>query len=519
MRGKILPSLTLLFLFVGSGFTQETSADFIRAVRPEPLPAPLVAALEGLDAARLLRHMAFLADPRREGRGLGTRGLEATVRYLEAQMKAIGLAPLGASYRQTVPMREVRPGKGAVRLRIGSGSFTFQAGRDAILPASEPGTLAGPAVFVGHGIQEPALGHDDFRGLDVRGKVVIFLEGCPTGEAWRKPELIEKYHSPRPADRYDARLALLERLGAKAAIALEEGLERRIAEGGEPLLPYFLAARGVPGSGELPLARVALPVTFRGLATTSETGAATLTIRGRLRELRGFNVIGKLEGSDPALRPEAILLGAHMDHLGMPNGVLHPGVDDNASGVAALLELARSLAATPVRPRRTLLFAFWTGEEEGKFGSGHYTRQPRWPLATTKTYLNLDMIGHPSTPAELQTLAADSGLKDPKVFFEGLDPAHFAEPGLSSAHRELGPVLAQAGRGTGMSLHLDWTDGRNGGSDYRDFARRHVPFVRFFGSYFPDYHKPGDTLEKLDPQQVKRMARLVLATAWLLADR
>ena len=517
MRRKVLPSLALLFLFVGSSLAQEAGGDFIRVAHSEPLPASLAASVANLEVAQLTRHLAFLTDPRREGRGLGTRGLEATVRYLEKQLKATGVPPLGGSYRQTVPLREVRPGKGSIQLRTGSGTFTFQAGRDAVLPPIGPGTLAGPAVFVGYGIQEPLLGHDDFRGLDVRGKIVVFLDGCPTGEAWRKPDLIEKYASPRSADRYDARLALLEQLGAMAAIALEEGLEHRIADGKEPVLPYFLAARGVPGSGEPPLARVALTGALRSLATTSGTGAATLKIGGRLRGLRGFNVIGKLEGTDLALRREAILLGAHMDHLGIPNGVLHPGADDNASGVSALLEIARVFAESPARPRRTILFAFWTGEEEGKFGSSHYTRQPRWPLATTKAYLNLDMIGHPWTGADLQALVAEA--KGPKGFLDGLDPARFAEPGLSTSHRDLGPILAQAGQGTGMSLHLDWTDGRNGGSDYRDFARLNLPFVRFFGSYFPEYHKPGDTLDKLDPEQVKRMTRLVLATAWLLADR
>ena len=187
----------------------------------------------------------------------------------------------------------------------------------------------------------------------------------------------------------------------------------------------------------------------------------------------------------------------------MPAGVLHPGADDNASGVAALLEILRGLAASPVRPKRTLLFAFWTGEEEGKFGSGHYTRHPRWPLAATQVYLNLDMIGHPWPPEALRTLAAEAGLTQPQAFLDGLAPTHFAEPGISTSHRELGPILARAGRGTGMSLHLDWTDGKSGGSDYRDFARREVPFVRFFGDYFPDYHKPGDTLDQLDPEQVR----------------
>ncbi|NWJ41935.1 MAG: M20/M25/M40 family metallo-hydrolase [Geothrix sp.] len=507
----------LPFLLAGSLLAQDPSADFIRAKEPGAKSGPMGVALERLDASRIARHMAWLVDPRREGRGLGTRGLNATVHDLKDQLQAMGIPPLGTSPLQAVPLREVRPGKGTIRLRTASHLFTFHAGQDAILPAVEPGVLSGPVVFAGHGIQEPSLGHDDFRGLEVRGRIVAFLDGLPPGEPWKKPELIERYASPRPADRYDHRLALLEKLGARAAIALEAGLDQRIREGKEPPLPYFLAARGLPRAGEPPLARVALTAELRQALETGQAETATLSIRGREKDLLGFNVLGRLEGSDPVLRQEAILIGAHMDHLGQPNGVLHPGADDNASGVAALLEIARAFASSPVRPRRTLLFAFWTGEEEGKFGSGHYTRHPRWPLATTRAYLNLDMIGHPWTLADLQALAAEA--KAPAAFLDGLDPTRFAEPGLSSAHRDLGPVLSQAGLDTGLSLHLDWTDGRNGGSDYRDFARLGLPFVRFFGSYFPEYHKPGDTLDKLDPDQVKRMARLVLATAWLLADR
>lgn len=520
MRLRFLTLLGLLAAGVLAQSTEPNPADdFLHAIRPEPFPAPLAALVDQPDSARLAAHLAFLTDPARDGRGLGTQGLDATVRYLAAQLKALGIPSLGASYLQWVPLREVLPGRGNIRLQVGSQTFTSHAGKDAVLPAIAPGTLAGPLVFVGYGIQEPTLGHDDFRGVDVKGKVVLFLDGTPADEAWRKPDLLEKYASPRSAKRYHSRLALLEQLGARAAIALEASLERRIAARKEPILPTFLAAPGVPVSGPPPLARVALTPRLRAQLEADRTGTASLSIRGRVRASRGFNVLGKLEGSDPALRQETILLGAHMDHLGRPNGVLHPGADDNGSGVSALLEIARALATHSTRPRRTVLIAFWTGEEEGKFGSGHYTRQPRWALAATKAYLNLDMIGHPWTPAELQTLVAATDLKEPKAFFEGLDPAHFAEPGLSSAHRDLGPILLQAGRGTGMSLHLDWTDGKNGGSDYRDFARLGLPFVRFFGNYFPEYHQPGDTLDKLNPDQVRRMARLVLATAWLLADQ
>ncbi len=503
----------------GPSGLRDISLDFIRAVSPETLPAQVSAAGDRIGIPRLTTHMSFLTDPRREGRGLGTRGLDAAARYLAEQLKAAGIPPLGDSYFQSVPMREVSPGKSSLRLRTPSGLFTFQAGRNAVLPPIEPGTLSAPFVFAGYGIREASLGYDDFRGLDVRGKVVVFLDGVPTGAAWQKKEILEKYASARPADRYDTRLALLEELGARAAVALEEGLDRRIAEGKEPAFSYFLAAAGAALPGEPPLARAAITPELRALAGTGTAGSADLTTLGKVREIQGLNVMGKLEGAEPALRNEAVIIGAHMDHLGMRGGVLYPGADDNASGVAALLEISKAIAAGAARPKRTLLFTFWTGEEEGKFGSGYYIRHPLWPLTATDAYLNMDMIGHPWTAADLRALTEGSGLKNARAFLDGLAPEFFAEPGLPESHRDIGPILARAGRGTGMSLHLDWTDGRSGGSDYREFARRDVPFIRFFGCYFPQYHEPGDTLDKLDPGQVRRMARLVLGTAWLLADR
>lgn len=511
---------SLRFTLLGCGLAGMVMAqDFIRVVHPEPLPASLAAAVDGLDHLHLERHLAFLTAPRQEGRGLGTRGLERTARYLQRQLEACGLPPLGPDYRQRVPLRATRPSGGRLHLEAGSHHLRFEAGQDLVLPPVEPGVLSLPWVFAGRAIREPGLGHDDFQGLEVRGRAVVFLGSLPEGATWRRPDLQERYASPRRADRYDSRLALLESLGARAAIALEDDLAARLAAGQETALPYVLAARGVSRQGEPPLIRLALRQGLRSLLESHRQGRVTLTTQGRVQPLVSVNVLARLDGSDPNLRGEAILLGAHMDHLGQPKGVLHPGADDNASGVSALLEIARVLATSPHRPKRTLLFAFWTGEEEGKFGSGHYTRHPRWSLGATKAYINLDMIGHPWTPADLQALAGDTRSPAPAGFLAGLDPRWFAEPGLSIGHPELGLALAQAGRGTGMSLHLDWTDGRNGGSDYRDFARLGVPILRFFGSYFPEYHRPGDTLEQLDTAQVHRMARLILATAWLLANR
>jgi Zn-dependent M28 family amino/carboxypeptidase len=142
-----------------------------------------------------------------------------------------------------------------------------------------------------------------------------------------------------------------------------------------------------------------------------------------------------------------------------------------------------------------------------------------WPLAKTTAYLNLDMIAHPWTAEEIKQLVADTGLEDGAAYLAKVKPAEFLELGVADTAPQLDPVLVRAARGLGLGLHLDRTDGKSGGSDYRAFAWQGVPFVRFFGNFFPGYHEATDTADKLDPEQPLRMARLALAAAWLLADR
>ena len=246
---------------------------------------------------------------------------------------------------------------------------------------------------------------------------------------------------------------------------------------------------------------------------------STLTFSGDERLVVSRNVIGTIRGSDPARRDEAIVIGAHMDHLGRSGDTLYPGADDNASGVAALIEIAKAFAAGGRAPKRTVIFAFWTGEEEGHLGSDQYVRRPAWPLERTAVYLNLDMIAHPWTADEVKALVSGAKLDRGDEFLARVKPADFIELGVADTAPDLAPILIQAARATGLALHLDWTDGRSGGSDYRAFARNGRPFVRFFGNYFDGYHEPTDRVETLDAGQVLKMTRLSLAAAWTLADR
>jgi hypothetical protein len=509
------------------------SSDFIRVSKVEPLPPPIEAAVTALAAPAFAAHVGFLASPALEGRDLAARGLDAAAEYAAAHLALAGIPPLAEkTYFQPVPLREITGGTGAIEVERRRGDDvdrrTFVAGTDALIPQIPARSLTASVVFAGYGIREAEPSRDDYRGLDAKGKIVVLLGGTPEGAAWRTPALAERWAAEKADDRYTAKRELAQRLGAVGVLAVEgDDWATKILPKNKPDERTFwrLEDDGLDDEGIL-LARVS-PAVGTALLGGPASGASralpgvTVTLRtsGRERTLVSRNVAGVLTGSDPKLAGEAVVLGAHLDHLGVVDGVIHPGADDNASGIAALLEIARAFAASRERPKRALVFVFWTGEEEGKFGSAHWVRHPLWPLAKTAAYLNLDMIGHPWTPDEIRTLVADSGLKDGGRFLEGLKPADFAEPGVADFAPDLGPVLARAARGTGISLHLDRTPGVHGGSDYRDFARARVPFLRFFGNFFKGYHEPGDTPSGVDPKEIEKTARLALATAWLLADR
>jgi hypothetical protein len=389
-------------------------------------------------------------------------------------------------------------------------------------------------VYAGYGIRASSPARDDYQGLDVQGKVVVIHAGLPSDPEWQRPELRERYAAESGRRRFAAKAQLAASGGAVAVVAIEEpAYASAIASGADAPAAVFYTPFERDEEAGLPIVRLSAAagdaiLAAAGPADQALSSAApralpgttgTLTFGGDERLVLSRNVIGMIRGSDPARRDEAVVIGAHMDHLGRPADKLYPGADDNASGVAALLEIARAFAAGGRPPKRTVIFAFWTGEEEGHLGSAHYARHPVWPLERTAVYLNLDMIAHPWTADEVKALVSGAQLERGDEFLARVKPADFIELGVADTAPDLAPVLIQAARATGLALHLDWTDGRSGGSDYRAFARNGRPFVRFFGNYFDGYHEPTDRVETLDAGQVLKMARLALAAAWTLADR
>jgi hypothetical protein len=526
---------------------RSASADFVAPGPIVPLAAPIMAALEGLRQQAIAAHIGFLASPALEGRGLGARGLDGAAEYVAASLALARIAPLAqeggalasAPYFHPVPIREIRrpSGRVVVERRRGEAveTWTFAPGADAVLPELPPGTLSAPVVFAGYGIREESPPRDDYQGLDVKDRIVLIEDGLPAGDAWKQPELVKRYAPADADDRYAAKEALARAQGARALIAVErEGFASAAATAAaKPASTFFVDFDEAGPGAALPIVRVSARAGDLMLAPDGRADepadqarpraldgvTASIVAEGDERVFVSRNVMGVVRGSDPRLRGEAVIIGAHMDHLGRSGDRTYPGADDNASGVAALLEIAKALVGMGRAPKRTIVVAFWTGEEEGHLGSEHYVRHPAWPLDRTSAYLNLDMIGHPWRAEEIKTLVSDTRLENGAAFLSAVRPADFIELGVATSAPQLGPVLAQAARGSGLALHLDWTDGKRGGSDYRAFAWKGVPFVRFFGNFFDGYHEPIDTPDRLDAGQVLKMARLALASAWLLADR
>jgi hypothetical protein len=532
-----------LMVFLSSHLVAQTpapppaSADFVSPTSAKPFAEPLASRIAAISASAIGAHIELLASPAMEGRGLGTRGLDTAAEYAATTLRLAGIPPYGApdSYYQLVPLRKVTGASGSIEIeRRGRDQIvtrTFVSGVDCLFSAQPPQSLKAPVIVAGFGIREPQLGRDDYAGLDVRGRIVLIMAGVPNGTAWQTPELLARYAASGARERYAVKLETARALGAAAVLAIEDdgfatGLAANVADEERAFRSYdrdphdppmlIRASRSV-ASAIIGEDSIAPSSTATHIA--QPPAVATIRITGEEHLIVSRNVLGIIAGSDPKLRDEAVIIGAHIDHLGTIDGAIHPGADDNASGSAALLEIAKAFATSPEKPKRTLIFAFWTGEEEGHFGSAFNVKNPRWPLQHIAAYLNLDMIGHPWLMSEIRKLVEDNHLSDAGAYLAAVKAESFVEPGVPRGIPVLERALRDSAGGNGLAMHIDWTDGKFGGSDYRDFARAGVPFIRFFGNFFPDYHKPGDTPDRLDMTQVQRVARFAFAAAWELANQ
>ena len=424
-------------------------------------------------APALAETVNALTTPEMDGRRSGTPGGDHAARRLADWLAAAGLRPGGdaGSFLQTFVLEtSSRPGPASSLDLLAPTLRRLDFGRDWIAHGGSPaGEVSGEVVFVGYGVEIADAPYDDYAGVDVRGKIALALDGSPSHLASTRMARLDKLIA---AKRHGAVALLIAGgdLPAPETTSVEVGLlsgavTREAADA-------MLAAAG----RTIADATRALSAA-RGPASFATGTRAHMRVEKVSDETRAANVIGILPGTDPALASEAVVVGAHYDHLGRADGVVYPGADDNGSGTAVVLGLARAFAAAG-GAGRTLVFAFFGAEELGLIGSRHYVNRPAIPLDRTVAMVNFDMVGR-LQGRPLNVGGGDSGSR-------------------------LRALVVDAARADGVTIDVNGSP--YGPSDHSRFYAAGVPVLFFYTGGHSDYHQPSDTADKIDAAGMARVA-------------
>lgn len=417
------------------------------------LPLLALDAVAAVSPHAIAAHIRFLASDALEGRETGTRGYDTAAAYVAAQFEAAGLEPIDGSWMQPFKLRGAVIDESSSSIAVDGSPLLSR--KDFILRpdfARESVDVSGPVVLAGFGVTAPELGWDDYRSVDVRGKIVLIVSGAPQSFAVDQ----RAYYSASDVKRRNAASH-----GATGILTVNAPgdetrypFTKRAAQSGATSMQYLQpdgSASGVIPSlkGQAALSREAAARLFDGASLTldvvladAEKGQAhsiplkpqvTMHTATRFSEVTSANVVGLLRGRGPMRRDEYVAVTAHLDHLGnhppsRGGDGLYNGAMDNAVGIAVLIEMARSMAARP-RPERSVLFVALTGEEKGEQGSEFFVHFPPVPAKAIVADVNMDM-------------------------FTMLYPVADVVP-LGGEHSDLGALAARAARATGFDVSVD----------------------------------------------------------------
>jgi hypothetical protein len=484
---------------------------------------PALAAEEGrsahFDAGLYARHVNYLASEECEGRGPGSAGIEKAAGYIAEQFASVGLAPAGdeGTYFQEFQVTLGKKATDKTALKLLPEGPDFTAHEDFVpLPFSTAGDFEGPVAFVGYGITADEFDYDDYGDFGVKGKVLLMLRFEPEARNDTDFDGPDK-HSDYALFSTKAKLA--RKKGAAGILVVNPQSDDDQADtlyavtGGGGMMDFhipmlhvkrsvaerILQAGGLPSLSELQrkLDKDREPQTqdLPGVRIAGDSGLVKKSVPTR-------NIVGVLPGSGD-LADEYVVIGAHYDHLGRttlqfpsakrkadPDATYtHYGADDNASGTAGVLELARALSNGAPGPRRSILFISFSGEEMGLLGSEHYVSHPTVPVDKMVAMLNLDMIGR---------------MKEDKLTVSGVK--------TSGVFEELLPRMAEE-----RGFRLSTTASGFGASDQTSFYTKRMPVLHFFTGLHKDYHRPSDTADKIDAAGAVRVLELVADLADTIA--
>lgn len=478
----------------------------------------------------LKKQLTIIAGPEMEGRETGTEGQRRAAAYIASQFKAFGLkpAPGTTDYQQFYAIGY----DSLVTSSVTIGGKTLQRGKDYVDETGSNNTgnvNANGIVFVGYGIGDAK--YDDYSGKDVKGKAVVFFTGEPKQEDGNYvitgTKVFSTWGNPRSGLVQKAMLA--KQKGAAMVIVINSGMDtistsyaniskrtqmRLVKTDGEGVNCITVAAAGAKDVvGEQFLSTALAKAKKNELLNTDNYSASTAVAYSFTEQKfnsNASNVAGYIEGTDK--KDEYVILTGHYDHLGMRNGQIYYGADDDGSGTCSVLEMAEAFAKAKADgngPRRTVVFMTVSGEEKGLWGSEYYSEHPLFPLDKTSVDLNTDMVGRLDTERK-----TDDTLN--YVYVIG--------------HNKLSTDLAEINEAvnnkyTKLVLDYKYDDPADPNriyfrSDHYNFARKGVPILFYYdGMLKADYHRPTDTVDKIYWDIYEKRVRMIFHTAWEMANR
>ncbi len=492
--GLATASLALLLSTVAAG-----AADLA-------LPPGAEQAAQAIHAGSLAAPIRFLASDALEGRGPASRGDQLARAYLASELESLGLVPGGpnGSWQQSFDIVGIDAAMPAVwRFAVGAKSVEWKRSDDYIAAAGVQAESAelkdAEVVFVGYGIQAPEYRWDDFKEMDLKGKVLVMLNNDPEEDDNLFAGKRRLYYG-----RWDYKYESAARQGAAGAIIIHTthsagypwqvvqtswtGEQFELPAGDEPRLQVAAwsteeAAKRLFAAGGFDLDQLIAAAQRRDFRPIPLKSRTSLTLATKIEKTTTANVLGLLPGSDPKLATEVVILSAHHDHLGIgepdkTGDKIYNGAVDNASGCAQVLAIAKAFAALPERPRRSVLFAFVAAEEQGLLGSKYYAEHPTfaagkiaanvnfdggniWGRTTDLTYIGL---GKSSLDGVVKDLAADQGrevLPDQapdRGFFYRSDQFSFAKIGVPAIYLDAGRKFRGKPEGWGKEIQEKWEE-------------------------------------------------------------
>lgn len=518
---------------------------FLVSAAAADFPEEVLKAKQSIKDRMLVSHVDFLASKHCRGRETGEPGMDTAEQYIASVLRGIGAIPIGemGSYFQEVKLKTVSLSE-RVHLKVieqaGGGTLVKNAELEwDFLPIdiSAEKEVTAPLVFAGYGITAPEHNYDDYKTIDARGKIVLVMRHEP-GENNDSSPFDGRKNSTHGT--FLTKILNAQKHGAMGILFVTDPLnhedlslkgggfmrgtnwpslkEKRMKADNDEDLKYTkfeprmqivgqdfgvripaaqidgrMAAELLGGDNSLRNIQEGIDKTMkpRSFPVTGKT--VSLEVYFLNKPVKAENIVAKIEGSDPVLKDEVVIVGAHYDHEGKDNhGDIYYGADDNASGTAAVLELARAFQNLETKPKRTMVFILWTAEEKGLLGARYYVENPLFPLEKTIAYINLDMLSRNS----VDQLGLIGKYQYPKLFQ--------VADGINK-------------KSTNFELNFN-VDEFIRNSDHFPFMRMKVPSLFFNSGTHTELHTPRDTVGRMVVQKLEKAAHLVFLTLWETAN-